>query len=151
MFLGLAFYTTYRVTLEQLLLAVNQKVSLVSVGSAFVSESIDKFLGVAPQLLNGLENLQSGEIVPGVISVWTGVAALYMMLYLWNSFRGRVQHTSVDEVETGLVLLVWALISALIHDPGVLIGIVNEVSDLAGLLAESLPGSSGSGSVNKTI
>jgi hypothetical protein len=151
---ALALATTFQSTIRQALLTVNSSAEIQSVLNSFVSEAYNKFLGAAPELYNGLQKINQGNFLEGGWQVWTGIAALYMLIYMWNAFRGRVQNTEVDDIETGLVLLVWMLASALVHDPSIITGIFTYVAELAGSLADLLPkagASAGDNGLNSTI
>lgn len=135
-FFGAAVFTTFKQTFSELYLLLRTgESSLGEVGSVFVNDVWNKFLGAAPSILQGLNDLQSGELVSGFLGLWTGVASVYMIMFLYfNVFRGKVQNSEVEWPEKAKFLLIWVLGSALVHGPSVWYGIVEQ----AGLLADSV-------------
>lgn len=146
-----ALYTTFSQTLRSGLLAVNGENSWMTVGQVFLDEGFNKFLGAAPNILQGLNNLSSGNFIQGLKLLWIGVASVYMMLWLWNGFRGRIQNTEVDDVETVLILVIWVLASSQIHGSQLLVEIVNQASSLADQLAGFIPSSGNVTGVNESL
>jgi len=134
-----AVYWTFSNTLKALVSTVSGSQTLTQLGQIFVEELGSKFLGAAPQLEEGLIQIQSGEIGAGILSLWTAAASLYMMLFLWKLFRGKFQKVQIDEVEQGLVLIVWVLASALVHGPELLINISIQLENILDTISNFMP------------
>jgi len=134
-----AVYWTFSNTLKALFQTVSSGQTLAQAGSIFVEELWTKFLGAAPQLLQGLKQIQSGELIAGAMSLWTAAASLYMMLFLWKLFRGKFQKVDIDEIEQGLILIVWVLASALVHGPELLINISMQLENILNTVSNIMP------------
>jgi len=134
-----AVYWTFSNTLKALFNVVSGGQTLTQSGQTFVEELGSKFLGAAPQLEEGLIQIQSGEIGAGILSLWTAAASLYMMLFLWKLFRGKFQKVNIDEVEQGLVLIVWVLASTLVHGPELLINISTQLENILDTVSNMMP------------
>jgi hypothetical protein len=134
-----AVYWTFSNTLKALFQVVSGGQTLAQAWAIFLSEAWTKFLGAAPQLLQGLKQIQQGEIGAGVLSLWTAAASLYMMLFLWKLFRGKFQKVEIDEVEQGLILVVWVLASALVHGPELLINISIQLENILNTVSNIMP------------
>lgn len=146
-----ALVTTFSQTLRTALLAVNGQDTWVDVGKMFLNESFNKFLGAAPNIVDGLNKLGTGDILEAAKLLWIGLASIYMMLWLWNGFRGRAQNTEVDDVETVLILVIWVLASSQIHGSQLLVEMVNQATSLADSLAGLIPDSGNSSLVNESL
>jgi len=136
---ALAVYWTFSNTLKALFQVVSGGQTLAQAWQIFLQEAWTKFLGAAPQLLQGLKQVQSGELGAGALSLWTAIASLYMMLFLWKLFRGKFQKVEIDEVEQGLVLVVWVLASALVHGPELLINISVQLEKILNTVSSVMP------------
>jgi len=134
-----AVYWTFSNTLKALFQVVSGGQALTQAGRIFVEELWTKFLGAAPQLLEGLKQIQGGQLIDGGLSLWTAAASLYMMLFLWKLFRGKFQKVNIDEIEQGLILVVWVLASALIHGPELLINISTQLQSILDTVSNVMP------------
>jgi hypothetical protein len=134
-----AVYWTFSNTLKALFQTVSGGGTLTQLGQIFVEELGSKFLGAAPQLEEGLIQIQSGEIGAGILSLWTAAASLYMMLFLWKLFRGKFQKVNIDEIEQGLILIVWVLASSLVHGPELLINISIQLENILNTVSNIMP------------
>lgn len=138
-FFALAVYWTFSNTLKALFQVVSGGQTPAQLGQIFLQEAWTKFLGAAPQLLHGLKQIQAGKLVDGGLSLWTAVASLYMMLFLWKLFRGKFQKVDIDEIEQGLVLVVWILASALVHGPELLVNISMQLESILDTVSNVMP------------
>jgi len=134
-----AVYWTFSNTLKALVSTVSGSQTLAKAWTIFLEEAWNKFLGAAPQLLEGLKQIQGGKLVPGALSLWTAAASLYMMLFLWKLFRGKFQKVDIDEIEQGLILIVWVLASALVHGPELLINICLQLENILNTVSNIMP------------
>jgi len=134
-----AVYWTFSNTLKALFQTVSGGQTLAQVWQIFLQEAWNKFLGAAPQLLQGLKQIQSGELIAGAMSLWTAAASLYMMLFLWKLFRGKFQKVDIDEIEQGLILIVWVLASALVHGPELLLNISMQLENILNTVSNIMP------------
>jgi len=138
-FFVLAVYWTFSNTLKALFQTVSGGGTLAQAWTIFLQEAWNKFLGAAPQLLQGLKQIQNGQIIDGGLSLWTAAASLYMMLFLWKLFRGKFQKVKIDEIEQGLILIVWVLASALVHGPELLINISTQLQSILDTVSNVMP------------
>ena len=150
-FFAIAVYTTYQSTINTALSTVTGNATPTTLGTAFVSESFEKFLGVAPKLLEGLKNVNQGNFIDAAVLLWTAFAALYMLIFLYSFFRSHVLNYEVDNYQLALLLLVWALGSALIHDTVLMQEIIRQIQLLAGNVQGNLPGTPGVNGSNVSL
>lgn len=135
-FLALAVLTTFQDTLTQAYLLVSKSSTIGSVWNAFTSEAYTKFLGAAPEISQGLtqliqylsQPLQLNLLQNSIIHLWTGIASVYMLLFLWTwLIRSKVHQKQVDGWEKALILTIWLLASALVHGPEQVIQLFDQV------------------------
>ena len=144
-FLAFALLTTFSQTLQATRQLYSGDLGWQEFGEIVLSEMADKFLSAAGNISNGLGEFVafvSGEtlcgwaggfhhIVSGVLQIWTGVAAIYLMLFLYRVYRGRWQKADVDKHEQLLVVTILLLVTALLEGTSVLTSLLDHVSVLA--------------------
>jgi len=142
-----AVYTTFSSTINKALLAVSGNVSWMSVGSSFLSEAYSKFLGAAPNLLQGFKALNNLQFVDAALFFWQGIAALIMMFFIYNLIRAKGMTSEVEWPEKALVLALWLSISSQVHGSELVVALFDQVK----LLFESVQGVlPGDGNVSTT-
>lgn len=145
-----AVITTFYGTINQTLLAATGKASVMSVGTSFVSEAYTKFLGAAPNLLQGFKSLNSFDFVAAVVSFWEGAAALIMMFWLWDLVRAKGMTSEVEWPEKALLLALWLTLSSLVHGTGLVQALFNQVRLLLDSVQGWLPELGGNSSLNNS-
>jgi hypothetical protein len=150
-FLVLATYWTFSNTLKGGLHLANGSISAGELGNVFVSEAYTKFLGAAPKILEGLKALNNFQLVEGILLVWTGIAAVIMLLYIWKFFREKGQNYSVDGLEYGLVLIIWLLLTSQVHGESLVVNLLNQFYELFTTGIDFLPSKTLNETVNTSL
>lgn len=138
-FLVIATYWTFSNTLKGFLGLLNGSTTRNELTTVLVSESYNKFLGAAPKILQGLKALRELQLVEGLVLVWTGMAAVIMLLYIWKFFREKGQNYKVDGLEYLLILVIWLLVTSQVHGQSLILSVLNEFYGLLEGLTEFLP------------
>lgn len=132
-----AFFTTFHRTFARIyeIVALGESGGLREVAGVLWVEAGDKFLGSLSHLNLGLEHLIQWDVIRGVWNLWTGAAAIYMLLFLWTAvFRGKVQNSEVEWPEQALVLAVLVSLTAVFEGSEV----VRRLFENIGLLASGI-------------
>jgi hypothetical protein len=147
-FLGLAILTTYKTTIHTLYQAFRGETGWLSVGETFLAESGSKYLGSAKHIGQGVSELVEfvstsgfcgklgsfGLVRDALFHIWQGVAAVYMLLFLYELYRGRWQKADVDKWEQLLVVTILFLVIAVVQGTGVLQSLIDQVLHLSDTL-----------------
>lgn len=149
-FLAVALLTTFEESMQSLKLAWEGEMNWLSFGSVLLSESGSKFLAAAGYIGRGLGGIVDwvsggsvcgwvgdfGLLLNGLYSIWVGVAAIYLLLFLYEVYRGRWQKAEVDKHEQLLVVTILFLLTAVLHGSGVLEALFSNSMSLVDTLTQ---------------
>lgn len=165
MFLGLAFYTTFRGTIRGVYQWLSGGITGFELGSLFLEEASSKFLGAAVHLSEGVGYLVEWLTLDGVLvhisewglvwsaglSIWTGLAGLYMALFLYGLIAGKGMDREISWHEQALVLLLVLSVTANVHGVSVLDRLLENMVSLADTVGQAVGELPVNGSENGTM
>ena len=145
----LAFLTTFNHTIRSGYEAATgiEPRTWTEVGYILLAEAQEKFLGSASHIAEGLRQLLELQFVSGIWNVWTGVAAIIMLLFIWVAYREWGRNRTVDLEQKAMVFTILFLTIAVVEgaeDIQLLLDrlfliievIASQVYDLLGLFEE---------------
>lgn len=137
-FLLLAIYTTFQETINALFKTVSGTLSWMTMLEILGSELYTKFVGAAPKILEGLKQIQNLEPI-GIYSLWTGLASIYIVLFIYRKATEFKGLREVEWPEKVLVIVIWVLLTSSVHGTNILIQILAELESIFEVLNGFVP------------